>query len=86
MVGVNYGNTFGDKRLGKRGLELNNGLFINSVHSIQQIAQNRAQQIGFYRFLDNDKVTEDLLIKELSNRCNKLCKDKIVLAILDELQ
>jgi hypothetical protein len=83
VISVNYNNIFGDKRIEKRGNELNNNLFVNSVHSIQQIAQTRAQQIGFYRFLHNNKVTEDSLVKELSNRCNKLCKDKVVLAIQD---
>jgi hypothetical protein len=83
MISANYKYIFKDPRLGSRGLELNNGLFINSIHSIQQLATSRAQQVAFYRFLKNDKVTEDALIKELSGRCNKLCKDKIVLAIQD---
>ena len=83
MISVNYSKAFKDARLAKRGLELNLSLFINAVHSILQIARTRAQQIAFYRFLKNDKVTEDALIKELSGRCNMLCKDKIVLAIQD---
>ena len=83
MISANYKYILKDPRLGSRGLELNNGLFVNSIHSIQQIASSRAQQVAFYRFLNNDKVTEDALIEELSDRCNKLCKDKVVLAIQD---
>ena len=83
MIGVNYSKKFGDKRIEERGLDLHNGLFRNSVNSIQQIAQTRAEQKAYYRFLRNGKVTEDILVKELSDRCNILSKGKIVLAIQD---
>ncbi len=83
MISINYSQIFGDKRIEYRGSELHNGLFRNSVHSIQQIAQTRAEQKAYYRFLRNDKVTEDKLIKELACRCNRLSKGKIVLAIQD---
>lgn len=83
MLGVTYESCFGDKRVDKRGAQLHFGLFRNSVHSIQQIASHRAEQKGFYRFLKNDKVSEDKLIKELSQRCGRLVKDKVVLSIQD---
>lgn len=83
MISVNYNKVFGDKRIEDRGQDLHRGLFRNSVHSIQQIAQTRAEQKAYYRFLRNDKVTEDKLIRELSDRCNRLSKGKIVLAIQD---
>jgi hypothetical protein len=62
------------------------GLFRNSVHSIQQIAESRAEQKGFYRFLNNEKVSEEELIRELSARCATLSKGKIVLSIQDTSQ
>jgi hypothetical protein len=83
MIRVTYEGCFGDKRVNKRGAELQSGLFRNSIHSIQQIAEHRAEQKGYYRFLRNDKVSEDKLIKELSERCSKLVKDKVVLSIQD---
>jgi transposase-like protein len=83
MIKVDYNGCFGDKRLDNRGLELQEGIFRNSVHSIQQIAQTRAEQKAYYRFLKNEKVSEDKLVKELSDRCGKLAKDKIVLSIQD---
>jgi hypothetical protein len=83
MIKVNYSGCFGDSRLDHRGLELQEGLFRNSVHSIQQIAETRAEQKAYYRFLKNDKVSEGKLIEELSNRCGKLAKGKVVLSIQD---
>jgi len=83
MISVNYNGCFGDKRIDKRGSQLHLGLFQSSVHSIQSIAQNRTEQKGYYRFLHNDKTSEDILIKELVARCAKLSKGKIVLSIQD---
>lgn len=83
MTGVTYEGCFGDLRLNKRGSQLHIGLFRNSIQSIQQIAEHRAEQKGFYRFLRNDKVSEEKLIRELSQRCSKLAKDKVVLSIQD---
>ena len=83
MLSVTYENCFGDNRIDKRGAQLHFGLFRNSIHSIQQIAEHRAEQKGYYRFLRNDKVSEEKLIKELSERCGKLVAGKIVLSIQD---
>ena len=62
---------------------MHRGLFQHSVHSIQQIAETRAEQKGYYRFLRNDKVSEEKLINELSGRCALQVKDKVVLSIQD---
>ena len=86
MIQINYEGCFGDKRIDKRGAELHRGLFRNSVHSIQQIAEHRAEQKGYYRFLRNDKVSESKLVNELSERCGKLCEGRIVLSIQDTTQ
>ena len=83
MISVNYRDCFGDVRVDNRGAQLHSGLFRESVHSLQRIAENRAEQKGFYRFLRNSKVSEEKLVKELAGRCGRLCKDKIVLAIQD---
>jgi hypothetical protein len=83
MISVNYNKCFGDRRIEKRGADLHLGLFRSAVHSIQSIAESRAEQKGFYRFLHNSKAAEGELIKELTQRCGKLAKDKIVLSIQD---
>ncbi|NII28698.1 IS4 family transposase [Pseudoflavitalea sp. X16] len=44
---------------------------------------SRAEQKGFYRFLNNEKVKESSLIEELSGRCGESVKGKLVLSIQD---
>ena len=83
MMTVRYQDCFGDKRIDKRGTELNGRLFSNATRSIQALSINRAEQKSFYRFLHNKKTTEKKLIAELMSRCGKLSKDKVVLCIQD---
>jgi hypothetical protein len=83
MLGSDYSNLFSDARLSNRGLHLLRGLFKHGTGTIQTIAQNRAEQKGYYRFLNNPKVTEDALIAEMSSRCGVHAKGKTVLCIQD---
>src|SRR5438046_934737 len=83
IKGADYSAAFNDKRLEKRGLQLLNRLFSSSSRVIQQIAFSRAEQKGFYRFLNNEKVTESALIEELAQRCGKAAAGKVVLCIQD---
>jgi Transposase DNA-binding/Transposase DDE domain len=83
MIGVNYENYFGDKRIDERGCQLHGRLFRSATRSIQAMASNRAEQKGFYRFLHNAKTTEKKLIAELTGRCQKLSAGKVVLSIQD---
>ena len=83
MLRADYSNIFSDDRLSKRGSLLIQGLFIKGTGTIQSIANNRAEQKGFYRFLNNNKVTEEALINEMGNRCSVLSKGKTVLCIQD---
>jgi hypothetical protein len=52
-------------------------------HSIRKTTENNAEQKAFYRFINNKKVTEEILIEELTHRTSQLCKDRVVLAIQD---
>jgi hypothetical protein len=58
-------------------------LFRAGYGSIQSISESRAEQKGYYRLLKNEKVTEDILIDEMTKRCGSICKDKVVLSIQD---
>jgi hypothetical protein len=83
ILKTNYASLFNDKRLDKRGDQLLSSLFKTGSRSIQSISASRAEQKGYYRLLKNEKVTEDILINEIVNRCGKVCKDKVVLSIQD---
>lgn len=83
MLRANYSNRFSDERLSKRGSSLIQGLFSKATGTIQSIADSRADQKGFYRFLNNSKVREEALIDEMSARCSTLSKGKTVLCIQD---
>ena len=79
----NYNYLFGDKRIERRGEQLLSSLFRAGYSSIQSISNSRAEQKGYYRFLRNDKVQEELLIKEMVDRCGKVSAGNVVLSIQD---
>ncbi|WP_315818602.1 IS4 family transposase [Paraflavitalea speifideaquila] len=79
----NYNYLFGDKRIERRGEQLLSSLFRAGYSSIQSISNSRAEQKGYYRFLKNDKVQEDLLIREMVERCGKVSAGNVVLSIQD---
>lgn len=54
----------------------------NSV-SIRQISRNRAEQVGYYRFLENENVTVGELVKSLSDQCLQQVEAKHILVISD---
>jgi hypothetical protein len=51
--------------------------------SIRQISKNRAEQVGYYRFLENQNVTVGELVRSLSDHCVSLVEGKHILAISD---
>jgi len=83
ILNTSYTSLFNDKRLDRRGEQLLSSLYKAGSRSIQSISSSRAEQKGYYRLLKNEKVTEDILINEIVNRCAKVCKDKVVLSIQD---
>lgn len=72
-----------DLRLVYRGNKILGDLFSKSVHSIRQIAEDEASAKGFYRFLQNDRVSEEEIIGNLSANCKAACQDKYVVCIQD---
>jgi len=68
-------------RLANRGNKNLDLLFRNSVHSIRQLSRNEAEAKGFYRFLSNDKVSEEAIISNLSANCRAACQGKFVVCM-----
>jgi hypothetical protein len=80
---TNYKGLFPDKRLEKRASMVAQSLLLSKTASVHGATQHEAEQKGFYRFLDNEKVTEDILIKELTNRCSKNVVNRDITVIQD---
>lgn len=66
-----------------RGNSILNRLFCNSVHSIRQLATDDTEAKAFYRFLQNDRVSESDLIRNMSLNCQSCVTDRPVLCIQD---
>ena len=77
------GAAFGDPRLEKRGARLYTAMEQHQSVIIRQISKNRAEQVGFYRFLDNENVTIGELVKSLGDDCALKVEGRHVLAISD---
>lgn len=67
----------------KRGNLILNRLFSNSVHSIRRLAANDSEAKSFYRFLQNDRVSEADIISNMSWNCVSSIKGKTLLCIQD---
>ncbi|WP_242053706.1 hypothetical protein [Nostoc sp. FACHB-888] len=55
----------------------------NQSVSIRRISKNRAELIGYYRFLENENVTVGELVRSLSDHCVSHVEGKHILAISD---
>ena len=51
--------------------------------NIRQISRNRAQQVGYYRFLENENVTVSELVQSRARHCQKNIEGRHVLAVSD---
>lgn len=78
-----YTGKLGDRRLEQRGRELSSKLSAHPSSTIRQLADSRAEQKAFYRFLNNDRVKEEPFIKEASERMGRLSDDRHLLCIQD---
>lgn len=78
-----YKGRFGDKRLAERAKLLSQSLFFGKTSSIHGSTRNESEQKGFYRFLANERITEQELIAELSQRCGANVKGRNVIVIQD---
>lgn len=80
---LNYAGLFGDKRLDKRASIVSQTLMRSKVSSIRRATDDEASQKAAYRFLNNEKVEEKLLIDALKQRTGHLCAGRDVLVIQD---
>lgn len=78
-----YFSDLKDKRLLNRGNSILNRLFSSSVHSIRQLAQSDSEAKAMYRFLQNDNVSENDIIKNMSLNCADAVGERSVLCIQD---
>jgi hypothetical protein len=72
-----------DERIANRHSMFVRSLLKGRSISIQSISETRAEQIGNYRLLQNNNLTEQILIDEIKSRCSKAVKDRTVLCIHD---
>jgi hypothetical protein len=72
-----------DLRLVYRGNKILGDLFCKSVHSIRQLSADDASAKGFYRFLRNERVSEEDIVYNLSSNCKAACRGKYVVCIQD---
>lgn len=72
-----------DLRLLYRGNKILSDLFSKSVHSIRQITNTDAAAKGMYRFLQNERVSEEDIVMNLAANCRKACAGKYVICIQD---
>jgi hypothetical protein len=73
----------GDLRSERRAMKLWNKLSQHPSSTIRQLASNKAEQKAYYRFLNNDKINEEQLVNESSQRMSKLSKGRHLLCLQD---
>ena len=78
-----YSSLTGDSRLNRRAQDLFVRLSEQPASNISKLSSNRAEQIGYYRLLENEKLTESSLIEELVGRVKPLVAGRDVLCIED---
>ena len=61
-------------------------LFANTVHSIRQLTGDEAAAKGCYRFLQNERVSEDDIIANMSANCRAAAQGRYVVCIQDTTQ
>jgi hypothetical protein len=78
-----FNGVFNDERLDKRAATISALLMASRNSSIKGITKNEAEQKGFYRFLENENVSEQQLVLEMQQRCSTNTKGREVIAIQD---
>lgn len=78
-----YMGKFKDKRLDKRASKLSALLVAGRSSSIHAITSKESEQKAAYRFLNNEKTQEQILINAVKERSVYLCAGKEVLVLQD---
>ena len=72
-----------DLRLVYRGNKILADLFAGSTHSIRQVCRGEAEAKGFYRFLHNERVSEDDIVQNMQANCRAACHGRYVVCVQD---
>lgn len=80
---ANYKGMTGDKRLDARAQSLWNSLSKQPGSTISKLSASRAEQVAYYRLLENEKLSEQNLINELTSRVSPLVTGRDLLCIED---
>ena len=80
---ADYKGRFDDKRLDNRAAQIAGMLLSGRTSSIHAISHTEADQRACYRFLGNEKVEEQELIKAETQRCQSVVGNRDVLIIQD---
>ena len=80
---ANYKGMTGDKRLDARAERLSKSLTTRPGSNISKLSCSRAEQVAYYRLLENEKLSEQSLINELTGRVSSLVAGRDVLCIED---
>jgi hypothetical protein len=68
---------------GQKGAALYESIKQHQSIVIQQISRNRAEQMAYYRYLENEQVSVSELVASLAEHCQESVSGKHVLAISD---
>lgn len=80
---IDFEGELRDKRLEARAQKLVSALVVSRTSSVHGSTNSEATQKGFYRFLENENVSEEELISSLTNRCKRNVQGRDVLVIQD---
>lgn len=80
---ADFSGLLGDVRLERRGKGLWDKLSMMPCSSIRRLSSDNAEQKAYYRFLNNERVSETKLIKEAAQRMEKLSAGRHLLCIQD---
>lgn len=83
MIETSNTSIFKDKRIDKRAVKLVKAMHRTKSIVMQQIAEDNAERISYYRFVDNEKVKESIVVKALQEACSQHITKGHVLAISD---
>ena len=78
-----YAGCFNDLRLERRAKELWRKLSLHPSSTIRKLSKSTAEQKAYYRFLNNEKIEEEQLIREATTRMSKLAKGLHLLCVED---
>src|SRR5215207_3519476 len=78
-----FDESFGDVRLDVRGNDLIKDLWTRGSQSIRQVAGSNAEQKAYYRFFENERTSEEVIIESMAVRCASAIKNRMVLVFQD---